>query len=173
VTVWTILAVPVILTILCVVVEVGRLWQARAQLENALEAAALAAVQEWGQRGGKAEQVAAGEIVGKAYAQANAIHGVPVDLDDRARVSGVAWAFGMATASDNGFDFTPNPDAQTNLAVVIEATVKVPAMFRASFGRWIGGSTVTAGTAAYYDQSVQPPRARLIRIREWGSGIRD
>jgi len=166
VTIWTIFAVPVMLTVLCVVVETGRLWQARSQLENALEAAALAAVQEWGQRGGKAEQVAAGEMAGKAYARANAIHGMPVDLDNRAMVPGAAWAFGTATARGTAFDFTPDPGAQTNLAVVIEATAKVPAMFRPSLGRWIGESTVTAATAAYYDQSVQPPRPRLIRLTD-------
>ncbi len=166
VTIWTILAVPVMLTILCVVVEVGRLWQARAQLENALEAAVLAAVQEWGRRGGTAKQVPAGAIVGKAYARANAIHGTPVDLDDRAIVPDAAWAFGTVTPTEGGFDFTPNPDAQTNLAVVVQATAKVPALFRSSLGRWIGASTVTAGTAAFYDPSAQPPRARLIRIRD-------
>jgi len=154
------------MTMLGVVVEVGRLWQARTQLENALEAAALAAVQEWGQRGGTAEQVGAGKAVGEVYARANAIHGMPVGLDDPAVVLAAAWAFGTATSGAAGFDFTPDPRAQTNLAVVIEATAKVPPLFRSVFGRWIGPSTVTAGTAAYYDPSVQPPRARLIRIRD-------
>jgi Flp pilus assembly protein TadG len=171
VTLWTILAVPVVMTILCVVVEVGRLWQARSQLENALEAAALAAVQEWGQRGGKAEQVAAGEIAGNAYARANAIHGMPVDLEDRVIVPAVAWAFGTATCKGTGFDFTPDPRSQTNLAVALEATARVPALFRHLFGRWIGESTVSASTAAYYDQSVQPPRPRLIRLNE--TSLRD
>jgi len=166
VTLWTILAVPVLFTVLCVVVEVGRLWQARAQLENALEAAALAAVQEWGQRGGNAEQVAASEIVGKTYAQANAVQGRPVDLENRAVVPALAWAFGTATPRGTAFDFAPNPKAQTNLAVVIEATARVPALFRSLWGGWIPEPTVTAGTAAYYDPSAEPPRPRLIRIRD-------
>jgi Flp pilus assembly protein TadG len=158
---------------LCVVVEVGRLWQARSQLENALEAAALAAVQEWGQRGGTAEQVAAGVAAGKAYARANVLHGTPLDLDDRAVVPAAVWAFGTVTSRAGGFDFTPDPRAQTNLAVVIEATARVSPIFHALFGRWIGGATVTAGTAAFYDPAVQPPKARLIRIRGQGSGVRD
>lgn len=165
-TLWTILAVPVLFTVLCVVVEVGRLWQARVQLENALEAAALAAIQEWGQRGGNEEQVAAGETLGKTYALANAVQGRPVDLEDRAVVPAVAWAFGTATPRGTAFDFTPDPRAKANLAVVIEATARVPTLFRSLWGAWAKEPTVTAGTAAYYDQSVQPPKPRLIRIRD-------
>jgi Flp pilus assembly protein TadG len=166
VTIWTILAVPFILTILCVVVELGGLWQARVQLENALEAAALAAVQEWGQQGGTVERVAAAETAGKAYARANVIHGTAVDLDNGAVVPAVGWAFGTATRNGSGFDFTANPQAEKDFAVVVQATAKVPAIFSPVFSRWLCCSSVTVGTAAYYDQSTTPHRPRLIRIND-------
>jgi Flp pilus assembly protein TadG len=164
VTVWTILAVPFILTILCVVVELGCLWQARVQLENALEAAVLAAVQEWGEQGGTAQHVAAAETAGKAYARANTIRGMAVDLNNGAMAPAVAWAFGTATRHGSGFDFTANVDATKDLAVVVQATAKVPAIFRPVFGRWLCSSSVTAATAAYYDLSETSPRPRLIRL---------
>jgi Flp pilus assembly protein TadG len=166
VTLWTILAVPFILTILCAVVELGGLWQARVQLENALEAGALAAVQEWGQQGGTVQHVAAAETAGKAYARANVIQGTAVDLDNGKVAPAVAWAFGTAMPRGSGFDFIADPQARKNLAVVVQATVSVPAIFRPVFGRWLGGSSVTAATAAYYDQSGTSPRPRLIRIND-------
>ena len=52
VTLWTLLFVVVLLTILYVVVQVAQLWLAREKLENAIEAAALAAAKQWGDTGG-------------------------------------------------------------------------------------------------------------------------
>ncbi|MCS7303479.1 MAG: pilus assembly protein TadG-related protein, partial [Thermoguttaceae bacterium] len=48
-TFWLLLFVPVFLVLLGLVVNVANLWLARVELETALEAAALAAVKEWGE----------------------------------------------------------------------------------------------------------------------------
>jgi hypothetical protein len=79
VTLWTILSFPALLAMLCFVVEATNLWHSRVQLENALEAAALAAVQYWGEAGGGPTLDA--RRVGVAYASYNAINGVPVTID--------------------------------------------------------------------------------------------
>ncbi len=164
VTVWTLLCVPLVLTVLAVMVEVNRLWQARVQLENALEAAALAAVQEWSDRGGGVEEVAAAQAMGLAYARANTIHGVPVELENAEMTSGAAWHFGRVTARGTGYDFRPAPDSPGDLAVLLEARVRVARLLKPLLGSSIGETTVAARVAASYDDSAAPPRPRLIRI---------
>ena len=75
-TLWVILSIPATVILLCVVVEVGNIWLARAELENAVEAAALAAVQEW-----KAtSDTDMGRARGRTLGLANGVRGVAVDL---------------------------------------------------------------------------------------------
>ena len=78
ITVWLILAMTVVVTLLFVVAEVGNLWLARTELSDSLESAALAAVKEWGDAGGGSTLVP--RQVGNAYAMANTLNGAPVDL---------------------------------------------------------------------------------------------
>jgi len=153
-----------VLAIFCALLEVRHLWQGRLQLESAVQAAALASVQEWAERGGMAQQVAAAEAQGKLYALANTLHRVPMDLDDQQAVPAVAWAFGTATPRGAGFDFTTNPDACADLTVVLQATARVPPLFAPIFGGWLADPTVTVRTAANYDRSARPPRPRLILL---------
>ncbi len=169
VTIWTLLSLPIFATILFGLAEIGRLWQARVELENALETAALAAVQEWAGRGGGAMNVAAAQSAGTAYGRANTVHGIPLDVDDASMVPAAAWSFGTVVPRGTGFDFTPAPTAQTQLAVVIEATFNVPPLSRSILGRWFGSSTVTVRTAAFYDTSAPVRRPRLIRLNPAGT----
>ena len=78
ITVWLILAIPAVVTLLCVVAEVANLWLARTELTNSLEAAALGAVKQWGDAGGGDTLVP--RQVGNAYASANTLNGTAVDL---------------------------------------------------------------------------------------------
>ena len=135
VTIWTLLSLPIFATILfglasAVCGKHG--WK----LENALETAALAAVQEWAGRGGGAMNVAAAQSAGTAYGRANTVHGIPLDVNDASMVPAAAWSFGTVVPRGTGFDFTPAPTAQTQLAVVIEATFNVPPLSRSILGRW-------------------------------------
>jgi hypothetical protein len=75
-TLWMIIWLPCILTLFCVLVGVANLWLARVELENALEASALAAVKQWGQAGGGSTDVP--RQVGVAYAYSNIVRGNPV-----------------------------------------------------------------------------------------------
>lgn len=71
---WLILWGSVFLTFFCGVLEIATMWQAQVEIKNSLDAAALAAVQEWGDSG-----VGLADIprdVGVAYVEANPILGV-------------------------------------------------------------------------------------------------
>jgi Flp pilus assembly protein TadG len=160
ITIWTVICLPLAVTVLFGVAQVGRLWHARVQLENALEATALAAVQEWGDRGGESKNMMAALTVGRAYAEANAVLGVPVKLNDRQSAASAAWSFGTATPRGSGFDFTADSEATARFAVVLQATVRVPRLCRSLLGE----STITATTVAFYDPSAEPRLPRLIRL---------
>ncbi len=83
VSLWTLLMIPALLVLFAVVVEGVHLWLARVELENALEAAALAAVKEWAEStSGPAPGWTEGaRIVGQTYAAANSINQTPVSID--------------------------------------------------------------------------------------------
>lgn len=164
VTLWTLLAVPLMFILMGAAIEVGRMWQARVQLENALEAAALAAVHEWAERGGQPKEIAAARTVGEMYAFANCVQGRPVDLRPESITAHAEWQFGKAVQRGTRFEFTPLSTAPQNPAVMLQASAKTPVLFRVLFGDWLAGSTVSAQTAACFDQSLNPPRARLIRV---------
>lgn len=72
-TMWLVIWLPCLLTLFCVLLGVANLWLARVELENSLEAAALAAVKHWGQAGGGSTLEA--RDVGVAYATANIVRG--------------------------------------------------------------------------------------------------
>lgn len=77
-TLWLIVSLPVLLLLVCFIVEIGNIWLARVELENALESAALAAVKEWADAAGGDTQQA--RFVGMEYAAANTVTGTPVTL---------------------------------------------------------------------------------------------
>ncbi len=74
---WLVLWMPVLLIMLAIVVNLANLWLARVELENALEAAALAASKEWGSGG----PTAVPRGVGVTYAGLNVVRGVPLEID--------------------------------------------------------------------------------------------
>jgi Flp pilus assembly protein TadG len=147
-----------------VVVEIARLWQARIQLENALEAAALATVQHWGDHGGMAQNIPAAMSVGKVYALANTIHETPVDLDNREILPRAVCAFGTATSHGTSYTFQPAPETTAQFAVVMQAEAKVRSLFGLLFARVFPHPKVTAATAAFYDPSTPSATPRLIRV---------
>jgi hypothetical protein len=78
ITLWTILFLPVLVVLFLVAIEAIHIWLARVELENALEAAALAAVKEWAEDGGAPVPgwTAGARIVGLDYGEANTIRRV-------------------------------------------------------------------------------------------------
>lgn len=76
---WLVIWLPALLVMLSVLLGIANLWLARVELETALEAAALAAVKEWGDQGGGETFVP--RQVGVEFAAANCVRGVPVAID--------------------------------------------------------------------------------------------
>ena len=79
-TLWMLIWLPCLLALFVGLVGVANLWLARVELENALEAAALAAVKQWGEAGGGDTWIP--RQVGVAYAHANAVRSQPVIIGD-------------------------------------------------------------------------------------------
>jgi hypothetical protein len=79
ITVWLIILLPVLVILLGVVIEITHLWVARVELENALEASALAAVKEWGDANGGLGTSPA-RTIGVQFAQQNVVNDVPVEI---------------------------------------------------------------------------------------------
>ena len=77
---WLVVTLPIFVFLFVGVVMIGNIWLARVELENALEAAALAAVKEWAENPSYGGDTLIPRNVGVAYAAANTISGVPVDI---------------------------------------------------------------------------------------------
>src|SRR3954447_6677224 len=75
-TLWLVIWLPCLMALFCVLFGVANLWLARIEVENALEAAALAAVKQWGDAGGGDTFVP--RQVGVSYAHANGVRANPV-----------------------------------------------------------------------------------------------
>ncbi|NUQ64286.1 MAG: hypothetical protein HUU20_17595 [Pirellulales bacterium] len=71
ITLWTILFLPAMLLLVLVVLEIGNMWNARVELNTALEAAALAGAKHWGEATNKDTQTP--RTVALDYAEANTI----------------------------------------------------------------------------------------------------
>lgn len=77
-TLWLVVWLPTLLALFCGLVAVANLWLARVELENSLEAAALAAAKEWGDQGGGDTLVP--REVGISFADANCVRGKRLQL---------------------------------------------------------------------------------------------
>jgi putative Flp pilus-assembly TadE/G-like protein len=84
---WLVVTLPIFVFLFVGVVMIGNIWLARVELENALEAAALAAVKEWGDANGGDTLIP--RNVGVAYAAANTMSGVPVEITTNYDFDGV------------------------------------------------------------------------------------
>jgi hypothetical protein len=76
--VWVVVVLPVFLVLLCLLVNTANLWLARVELENAMEASALAAVKQWGDAGGGSTEIP--REVGVEYAYLNTYRSIPTNI---------------------------------------------------------------------------------------------
>ena len=126
-TLWLILVLPAMLILLCLVMEIGNLWLARMELEDALEAAALAGVKEWGDiKGG---DTLTSRNVAREFAEANTVRGVPVALaaalnytntnvNDNTSSSG-ELVFGSITQTSPTVIFNANTEPSCGVATIL------------------------------------------------------
>lgn len=54
-TIWMIVALPAVMTMFVMVVDIGHVWLARSELKNALDASALSTIKTWGEGGSTAQ----------------------------------------------------------------------------------------------------------------------
>ncbi len=164
-TVWVILSLPICLTILVTVIEIGSLWSARSELCTALESAALAGVKTWGdgiEAGVSAvpATVAARQAAAATFA-ANTVGGTSwsLDLND----SGAASSHGNlscsgeiilggvlpgATAADSGLAPICGSGSDVEYCVVTRKVVSIPAVCSELFGVPVGPFQISAQAAA-------------------------
>jgi Flp pilus assembly protein TadG len=171
---WLIVALPVLLLLACLLVEIGNIWLARAELENAMEAAALAAVKEWGDRGGGDTEMP--REVGVAYAEANPVTGVPPapflsnrdggDSPNQNEDCTGNLVFGAVTNAAVPYEFNAGVQPSCSgapFAVRARATVPVQSIGGRLSGMNWGMFSVSASAVAMYDCTTGRPR--LIRVR--------
>ena len=172
-TVWIIAAGPALLVLLVLVTDIGNLWRARVELETALEAAALAAVKQWGNGGGGATPTA--RQVGVDYAAANGVQGNPVAITTNFDGSMMPMSnqnlscdgnlvFGVVTNAVSPYtvDAGQPGGPLDDLAVKAQATAPVDSLWNNLFGVPIGPYNVTVQTTARY--RVATARTDLIRV---------
>lgn len=144
-TLWLILALPAVLTLLVVVVEVGNLWTARAELESALEAAALAGAQEWCDSGNivaarqRAVEMANGNSLAGVYLViSNNDDGGGGQINRNASATGNLILGAVTGPSPANFDATQAPDCGAaparDFGVRAQATVEVETICNSVFG---------------------------------------
>lgn len=168
ITVWLILAIPAVVTLLCVVAEIGNLWLARVELTNSLEAAALGAVKQWGDAGGGSTLVP--RQVGNAYASANTLNGTPVDLtlidpalnrdptepcNENACGDGVL-VFGAIIDNDPEFVFDCCATPSCGVGTIL---------FDASGQGTLGTANNNEWGIRYLDEPIVPPGLLIVRVR--------
>lgn len=174
VTLWTLLFVAFLATVLCVVVEIAHLYLARTELENALEAAALAGADYWAQN---PTDIAGARTRAQDYAAANTVDGKPVILDTNLGSTDVNLndsphgnlILGAVSATpvrpaDNAFAFehdtAPSCPGDRRFAVRAQANIKVTPWL-SLLGIPINPFRVAARTTASAGCYASP---RLIRI---------
>ncbi len=171
--IWVILAVPVVLVVLILVTDIAHLRLARIEAENALEAAALAAVKQWRDGGNTAANRTAARQACLSFAAANTVVGHPVALDanenqssgdanDNASITGNV-VLGAVAHTGGGWQLKPAtaPGRGKPFGVHVQATVPVNSLWGQFGGLTFGPYSVSAQATAYFPEDGEP---ELIRI---------
>lgn len=179
-TVWLVLFLPLFLLMLCFVIESGNLWMARSELESALEAAALAAVKEWGDTSGGSTSTA--RQVGQSVAAANTVRGTSLVIGQNYTAGGANnentnitfppntanLIFGALTSTSPTVVFCPTVTpscgfgAVPDFAVRAESIKVITPVCSSLFGAILGSFQVHAQATAYYTCSTRCPS--IIRV---------
>jgi Flp pilus assembly protein TadG len=167
-TLWIILWLPAVLCLLGVVVEMGNLLLARVELTNALEAAALAGVDEWGDRVASStvntsterdagrtravEFVEANTVTGQSLVGSVAANGGGSDANDNATYAGSVVILGRADLVTFDFDAGDDPTDLPvgDFAVHVQATISINSIIGTFCGVAVGPFDVTAQATARY-----------------------
>jgi Flp pilus assembly protein TadG len=165
------LLIPVVLVAICVAVEVGNLWLARLDLENAVEASALAAVKSWG----SGSTTATSRAAGVDYARANTVVGQTISATDfsanhtaptvpnpNGNLDPVNGNLVFGSVSGSTFSDSTAPGGANDFAVHAQASYSVNSICNTLFGAAVGPFSINADATAGYAVGAGPPQ--LIRI---------
>jgi len=181
---WVIVAIPAIVFLMGAVVDISRVWIARIELTNALEAAALSGVKTWGEagtndsgaranaRGDAVIAAAANTVIGQhPYADSpnptSPAEAVVVTLDPNGENGGAngntlstgELVLGQLTPSGSGFSFNANTvPGQNEFGVRAYKTMRIYSIWKPMFGIPLGPYTITADAVALYDDTNGQPR---------------
>ncbi|WDI40802.1 TadE/TadG family type IV pilus assembly protein [Bremerella sp. P1] len=103
---WIIIAFPALMLFLVFAVEIGNIWLARLELEQSLEANALAAVKQWAESGGGDTLIA--RDVGNEFSIANSVRRQDVDLTDMTLNTAFTNGANRLNYDDSGMAANPN-----------------------------------------------------------------
>lgn len=186
-TMWFLAGFSVLFVLFLFLIELGSLWTARVEVENSLEAAALAAAESWGTSAGApmANWTNTARLRGQTLAAANNVNGNPVvigtnlgtyDLGTNPNENSAYLpapgaignlVFGSVTEMGNTvtFDatFAPQCGGATEIfGVRAQATIAVPSLFGSYFGLSYSTYNVTVNATAIYDCG--NGLSRLVRV---------
>lgn len=189
--VWLLLALPVLLILLCLVVEAGNLWLARMELKHAMESAALAAVKEWGDDDSNGTDEA--RIVGRQFALGNPVRGTSIvwaaspnyngnpndngnaacsDIQSGTFNEDATLVFGAVTVGQEvTFNSTVmpvhDPDEEDSIPYGVRAqtVLQIPSVVSEIAGVPIGPFFIRAEATAMFD--THEPNPRLIRVDQF------
>lgn len=165
---WVILVTPALMLMLFFVSDIGKLWIARIELENALEAAALAGVRTWGEAGGG--PTAAARTVAVEYASVNTVDGQLLVITDNLNVANPPnendsptgnLVFGSATQAGTNWIFDSGTAPSCNIrsyAIRAQATAPVTSFCDGFLGLPFGPYEVEVETTAIYQCGLNLPR---------------
>lgn len=154
--IWCLLAVPALAMVLVFVANVGNVWLARAELQSALDAAALAGAEEWAVGSEATARTAA-----VSYGAANfvGLQAVPLNLNAGGGTNGNAAGatgeiiLGVTLINGAGYDFdanqTPDCVATRARAVLVQKTLTVPSLFSQLLGSVFGPYTISGRAIAH------------------------
>jgi Flp pilus assembly protein TadG len=182
-TLWMVLWLPCLLILFGMMIGVANLWLARVELESALEASALAAVQEWQAQangsGDHSDDISIARQVGAAYAAANRVRGKELALatnqggglnnpNQNASCDG-DLVFGAIDTSSVGpvtFDAGLGPDCNLSRSFAVRAqkSLNVPPLGRALLSAGLGPFAVRGKATAVYDCASN--EVRLVRVEQ-------
>lgn len=145
------MSLPIGVCFIASVVELGHLWIARVELKNALEAAALAGADEWGDTGVNndarnraVELAAANNVAGTPLTVA--ANGGGGDANGNNSCNGNVVILGQATATD--FNANVPPGSIAERGVHVQATVTVSSILGSLFGVTYGPYNISGSATA-------------------------
>lgn len=153
-TLWIIIAGPAMLALLVLVTDIANLWLARVELENAVEAGALAGANVWGDGSDNPANRTAAHRAAEAVAQANLVVGEAFDVDannnpaatnNNALVQCAGTVLlGTYTAATRNFDPLTPPPTVARRACRVEAAATVQSLWLGFAGPFEARASATA-----------------------------